>query len=1297
MYSTAKYARDYNGAVQALNSLQSNFSIVEAIRKQGPGWNKLAIPEMISWVRRIGYEPSDFDVLNPVHIAGTKGKGSTSAFVSSILAQYLPTKRSIHAERLPSSVGLYTSPHLRFVRERIKINNQPISEPLFAKCFWEVWDKLEANPSAPGEQDARNIGGKPVYFHYLTLMALHCYMQAKVGTAVIECGIGGEHDTTNILCKPSVTGVTSLGIDHQALLGDTIDSIAWHKAGIFKEDIPAYSVPQPDVALEVLHTRAKERGTELHVIPEHPALQFITLGLQGDFQRTNASLAIAVSASHLSRLGYSGVPHPLDQTSRLPEEFIQGLEAARLGGRCDLRQDVKHSSLKWYIDGGHTLESIDMAGRWFASTGSRDAKRILIFNQQTRDASALARRLHQTLATATGDAKPFQHAIFCTNTTYANAGYKADLVSINTSKDDVDSLRVQRELAQNYDSIDPEACVHVLGTVEEAVQRARELSGNEAANVLVTGSLHLVGGVIEVLENESEVSETVLPSSKIGVACPDFLGPDHAAWEIDPTDEEENQEYYCTDCIAFIFEQAAGTEGMWQPRIGRSELDIEDFAGELNRSHPGLVLRFREHAESQGIPVDERVYCRHPGDVDSDGNYPVPRNPDDGDPNWPNHGHRFWALDLAGLMFRRQDIECDDAQFRQVATEYPNSRFSRDQSLDIFQPLDEQGTPYRACARRVANIHDLYRGGHLARRMRSIYYNEDYQPRAYQVNDEMLPLLAALRHVTIYRHNLAVDLENGRVFPMEEARVIHRILFTHQVHMLRQKFRRFARYTDDIDTGHWLALRSSPEWRQILRSVLQLRLPPQSDASDPFRHRESRHWNFRDELRQLLRQHFEVAAAETMMGSMNGRSGSQAFAIHALSQISWILDRDGFLTLPESFCLRYYLDRARQTMENLPAAEIAQLQQRTHEHQVVWDVVRHVTSAATVVEDLVDEEDDLDGRLRWDERLHWVRDLLSSIADERVRLSEQDGHTGEEALSRQLTELYQLLRSIEQSLSLIAADPEAWAGVNSDPTRYGRDQNIPLLLQLQEFYRDRDEARALQPVFHHASKLLYAMLASIGLAHSGSITPEFGSEPPASPSRESESYSDELSEAGNQPYAHRASIDSQDMEDDPVQRNNIQRTAAVLRRVHAGLEAVNTRTYFDTMAQVVLHEPTEVWRRANGREVWRDLYILFNELSQTIGIRDILPPAQNDITRWMYRRALWRGYRRYYALFRRWEHRHVLRELFPRTGVLLENLIAPGVKPEDGDSLRPWERRQEGIYGLMLEIEGFDESLVPWR
>ncbi|KAK0942450.1 hypothetical protein LTR29_006036 [Friedmanniomyces endolithicus] len=498
--------RDYKAAVQSLNSLQSNFSAVEAIRKQGPGWNQRALPEMRSWVRRIGYEPSDFDQLNLIHIAGTKGKGSTSSFISSILAQYLPTPKSVHAERLPTSVGLYTSPHLRFVRERIQIDGRPISEEQFAKFFWELWDRLEATSPAKEKHETRNVSGKPVYFHYLTLMALHCYMQEKVGSAVIECGIGGEYDTTNILEKPLTTGVTSLGIDHVAMLGDTIESIAWHKAGIFKPGVPAFTVPQPDQALAVLYERAQQIGTELRVIDEHPALRHLKLGLQGDFQRTNASLAIAICASHLSRLGYIAPNSISDQAFNLPEEFLKGLETVHLGGRCETRQDTDLKGLTWHIDGGHTLESIELAGQWFATatTSDQGALRVLIFNQQTRDAPALARRLHTTLASALKDDRPFQHAIFCTNTTYKGAGYKADLVSMNTSKDDVDSLRVQREIAHAYDEIDPQAKVHVLGTIEEAVVRARELAGGKTAEVLVTGSLHLVGGLIEVLESETE-------------------------------------------------------------------------------------------------------------------------------------------------------------------------------------------------------------------------------------------------------------------------------------------------------------------------------------------------------------------------------------------------------------------------------------------------------------------------------------------------------------------------------------------------------------------------------------------------------------------------------------------------------------------------------------------------------------------------------------------------------------------------------------------------------------------------
>lgn len=405
-------------------------------------------------------------------------------------------------------MGLYTSPHLRFVRERIQINNQPISEELFAQCFWELWDRLEATPSRPDDPAPRSIDDKPVYFHYLTLMALHCYMEEKVGTAVIECGIGGEYDTTNVLVKPIVTGVTSLGIDHEPLLGDTIESIAWHKGGIFKNGVPAFTVPQPKQAMEVLCSRAKERGAELQEVPEHQGVGGIKLGLQGDFQRINASLAVAICSTHLSRLGYTGVPDARDPASALPPEFTVGLEKARLGGRCDMRSDSKLPNLTWYIDGGHTLESIEIAGRWFASAISQssgpDAVRILLFNQQTRDVASLTRRLHSTLASALKDQQPFSHAIFCPNTTYKEAGYKPDLVSINTNKEDVGSLRVQRELAQTYDQIDPGAKVHLLATIEEAVARAREIAGDRKAEVLVTGSLHLVGGLIEVLESEAE-------------------------------------------------------------------------------------------------------------------------------------------------------------------------------------------------------------------------------------------------------------------------------------------------------------------------------------------------------------------------------------------------------------------------------------------------------------------------------------------------------------------------------------------------------------------------------------------------------------------------------------------------------------------------------------------------------------------------------------------------------------------------------------------------------------------------
>lgn len=401
------------------------------------------------------------------------------------------------------------------MKERIQINNEPISDELFAKYFFEVWDRLEAAAKAKGK-DPTERGVKPVYFRYLTLMAFHAYMQENVNTAVIECGIGGEYDSTNIIKHPTVTAVTSLGIDHVGMLGGTIEEIAWHKAGIFKEGALAFASPQAPEAVEVLRKRAADKGVQLHVVERHPELEKIKLGLLADFQKTNASLAIAVAAAHLRALGHDSIPDPTTGSPiALPAEFVRGLEQVQWAGRCDVRRE---KNIVWHIDGGHTLESIELVGRWFAeqlspnaSSSERAHKRILIFNQQTRDANALARALYKTLqtslATTTNFKSPFTHAIFTSNVTFAS-GYKPDLMSVNTNSADVDSLSVQHALANTWSEIDPSTKVEVVRTIEEAIGIARRIAAEEKEEVmtLVTGSLHLVGGAIEVLETGNKSS-----------------------------------------------------------------------------------------------------------------------------------------------------------------------------------------------------------------------------------------------------------------------------------------------------------------------------------------------------------------------------------------------------------------------------------------------------------------------------------------------------------------------------------------------------------------------------------------------------------------------------------------------------------------------------------------------------------------------------------------------------------------------------------------------------------------------
>ncbi len=291
-------------------------------------------------------QQSDLSKLNIVHVAGTKGKGSTCAYVDSILSQY----QKSHG--VPSKIGLFVSPHLIAVRERIRVNSSPISKSQFAKYFFEVWDAL-------GDLE------KPVYFRYLTLMSYHVFIREGVDAAVYEVGIGGEYDSTNIVESPAVTGISSLGIDHTYSLGETIEEIAWHKAGIQKGGCPSYTVVQPAAALKVVKDRAQERNVKyLKVVGEDERLKGVNIHPNASFQKLNASLAVALAETLLTKL----VPTFQRDSDVLSEEFRQGLEKVVWRGRCEKKNE---GNVTWYLDGAHTADSILVASEWFGTECSQ--------------------------------------------------------------------------------------------------------------------------------------------------------------------------------------------------------------------------------------------------------------------------------------------------------------------------------------------------------------------------------------------------------------------------------------------------------------------------------------------------------------------------------------------------------------------------------------------------------------------------------------------------------------------------------------------------------------------------------------------------------------------------------------------------------------------------------------------------------------------------------------------------------------------------------------------------------------
>ncbi|KAJ9175780.1 hypothetical protein P3X46_014296 [Hevea brasiliensis] len=287
-----------------------------------------------------------------IHVAGTKGKGSTCTFTESILRNY------------GFRTGLFTSPHLIDVRERFRLDGMDICEENFLAHFWWCYDRLK-------EKTNEDIP-MPSYFRFLALLAFKIFAAEQVDVAILEVGLGGTFDPTNVVQTPVVCGISSLGYDHMEILGNTLREIAGEKAGIFKHGIPAFTVPQPDEAMCVLEEKASKLDVPLHVAPplDSNLLNGLKLGLEGEHQFVNAGLAIALSSKWLKRTGHLEATY-LEQTSSLPEQFIKGLTTACLQGRAQIVPDryidtESDGDLVFYLDGAHSPESMEVCARWFS-------------------------------------------------------------------------------------------------------------------------------------------------------------------------------------------------------------------------------------------------------------------------------------------------------------------------------------------------------------------------------------------------------------------------------------------------------------------------------------------------------------------------------------------------------------------------------------------------------------------------------------------------------------------------------------------------------------------------------------------------------------------------------------------------------------------------------------------------------------------------------------------------------------------------------------------------------------------
>lgn len=416
-----------------------------------------------------------------IHIAGTKGKGSTAAMLDSILR---------HAG---IRTGLYTSPHIVRFEERLRVNGAMPHPEQFTQLVRQLVQTLDRHAAELHDRP-------PTFFEVATLLGWMYFAQQQAQLVVLETGLGGRLDCTNVCC-PLVTIITSIGLDHTHILGNTLEQIAGEKAGILKPGVPLVQGRLPDSAARVVADRARETGCRLLVhgrdfwsvpepvpqsqggqppqstLPAPPSgtlfrvvtptqeLPGLTLPLDGEHQVHNAALAV-MAATLLQETGWSTITH--DAVRRGLQTVHWPLRFEVISGRPDIVLDAAHNP-----DSVAAVVQVLRQPRWqqrrrvlvFAASADKDARTMLSLLLPAFDQIVLTRFVGNPRSLPPEELQELSVAL--------SGGYSEPASSAGWAAQ-------TRAAPQVRTAADPET----------ALQIARELAGCEGM-ICVTGSIFL--------------------------------------------------------------------------------------------------------------------------------------------------------------------------------------------------------------------------------------------------------------------------------------------------------------------------------------------------------------------------------------------------------------------------------------------------------------------------------------------------------------------------------------------------------------------------------------------------------------------------------------------------------------------------------------------------------------------------------------------------------------------------------------------------------------------------------------